>query len=414
MRILSKDFIVLEKDFSYLQPVRTVELVLSVFVIGGIETIGGVKMFHFDSLGQEIVEELSSLIQGQILLTDRRGFIQASTDPTRVNQFHEGALLSLREKRMLYMTDQEVESLHGVRQGVVFPIIIEGESIAVLGITGEPDRIRPQALLILRVVELFIQDSLKRKEEEEKIRDLEFFIFDWITSAKKDKRFLERAVLLGIEVECYQQVVIIEAIDPEKQFTIHDVNYLVSVQNVHPLVKLIRWGRGKMLMILPEIDQVVLKNELEHLLLHAKRKTKIEAVAGIGQPAGYIELSKSFNQAERAVDVSKKFKRVVFEHELRFDLILQSIPDHTREEFLKRTVAPLTKYSELLHNLRVWFSENQSMQNTAQKLHIHKNTLSYRLQKVEQLTGLSVNHIEDVLLLYIGLRLLEESKNESL
>ncbi|WP_224654219.1 helix-turn-helix domain-containing protein [Escherichia coli] len=50
------------------------------------------------------------------------------------------------------------------------------------------------------------------------------------------------------------------------------------------------------------------------------------------------------------------------------------------------------------------------MQNTAQKLHIHKNTLSYRLQKVEQLTGLSVSNVHDVLLLYFGIRLLDERK----
>lgn len=135
-------------------------------------------MFQFDTLGQEIVEELSSLIQEQVILTDRRGFIQASTDPKRINQFHEGALLSLRQKKILYMTEKELERLRGVRKGIVLPLIISGEPIAVLGITGEPDKIQPQAQLILRVVELFIQDSLKRKEKEEKVREREFFVLN--------------------------------------------------------------------------------------------------------------------------------------------------------------------------------------------------------------------------------------------
>ena len=97
---------------------------------------------------------------------------------------------------------------------------------------------------------------------------------------------------------------------------------------------------------------------------------------------------------------------------MRFDLIVHGVPSNTREEFIRRTVAPLREDKELLHNLHVWFSENQSMQNTAKLLHIHKNTLTYRLQKVEQLTGLSVNKIEDVVLIYLGLRFIEESKIE--
>ncbi len=369
-------------------------------------------MFQFDTLGQEIVEELSRLIQEQVVLTDQRGIILASTDSTRINQFHEGALLCLRQEQMLPMTDKEVDNLPGVRKGVVLPISIDGEPIAVLGITGEPDHIKPQALLILRVVELFIQDSLKRREKEDKVRELEFFVFDWLTTIPKDKRFMERAARLGIEVELYKQVAMIESMTNGSQFSIENVEYLMSIQNVHKLAKMIRWGQGKILLLVPEINQQVLKMELENILLHAKRRLGTNLAVGIGGPMHYDDMIKSFNQAERATEVSKKLERIVFEHELRFDLILHSVPISTKEEFIRRTVAPIREDKVLIHNLRVWFNENQSMQNTAEILHIHKNTLTYRLQKVEKLTGLSVYNIQDVLLIYLGLRFIDESNNE--
>nr|WP_285853095.1 sugar diacid recognition domain-containing protein [Sporosarcina luteola] len=368
------------------------------------------KVFQFDTLGQEIVEELSNLIQEQVILTDRRGFIQASTDPERMNQFHEGALLSLREKKILHMTDKELNLLRGVRKGVVLPIVIEGEPIAVLGITGDPMNIHPQAQLILRVAELFIQDAMKRKQKEEKVRDIEFFVFDWLTSAKKDGRFRERGAVLGIEVSLYRQVVVIEVMNTEDQFTIDEVDSFMSNQNIHPDLKMIRWGQDKILLLLPDMNQDILKSELDYFLLSIKRRKKIKVAAGIGGKMNYSDLSKSFIQAERAANASKKLKRVLFEHELRFELILQSIGESTRQEFIERTIAPLLGDPDLLHNLQVWFNENQSMQNTAKKLHIHKNTLSYRLQKVEQLTGLSVSNVHDVLLLYLGIRLLDEMK----
>jgi carbohydrate diacid regulator len=367
-------------------------------------------VFQFDTLGQEIVEELSNLIQEEVILTDRRGFIQASTDPKRINQFHEGALLSLRKKKILHMTEKELVHLQGVRKGVVLPIIIEGNPIAVLGITGDPRHIHPQAQLILRVAELFIQDALKRKQKEEKVRDLEFFVFDWLTSSKKDVRFRERGAVLGIDVSLYKQVVVIEVMNTEDQFTIEEVDSFMSNQNIHPNLQMIRWGQDKILMLLPDMNQDMLKSELEYFILYIKRRKKIIVAAGIGEKTDYYDLSKSFIQAERAANASKKLNRILFEHELRFELILQSIDDSTREEYIQRTVAPLLGDKELLHNLQVWFNENQSMQNTALKLHIHKNTLSYRLQKVEQLTGLSVSNVHDVLLLYLGIRLLDEKK----
>lgn len=365
-------------------------------------------MFKFDTLGQEMVGELSNLIKEHVILTDCRGFIQASTEDERINQFHEGALLSIRKKTMMYMNEDEVRGLRGVRKGIVLPIIIDEEPIAVLGITGEPELIKPQAQLILRVAELFIQDSLKRKQQEEKIRDLEFFVFDWLTASKKDDRFLNWGSLLGIEVELYRQVVVLEVTDMTEQFSINEMEMFSSIQNIHLSLKMIRWAQNKVLLLLPEMNQDVLKQELETLLLHIKRRKKVHAVAGVGGVAHYLDLSKSFMQAERAVNVSKKVNRIVFEYELRFEIIIESISEQTKSEFLSRTVSPLIKEPELLRNLVIWFSENQSMQNTAHQLHIHKNTLAYRLQKVEQLTGLSVSKTHDVFLLYFGLCLLGE------
>ncbi|WP_301109106.1 sugar diacid recognition domain-containing protein [Sporosarcina sp.] len=369
-------------------------------------------MFQFDKLGQEMVKEISNLIQQQVILTDRRGFIQASTEEDRINQFHEGALLSIRQKEVLYMGNEEVERLQGVRKGIVLPIIIDGEPIAALGITGEPEKIRPQAQLILRVAELFIQDSMKRKQKAEKVRDLEFFVFDWLTGMRKDERFVERGTLLGIDVTQYRQVAVIEVMDLLEQFSIEEVDIFTSIQNIHSSMKMIRWAENKIVLLLPEMNQETLAHELKFLLLHMKRRKKVKVVAGIGAPTDYFDLAKSYGQAEQAVSASKRSGEIVFEHELRLEVILQSIPEAVRADFLSRTVAPLIKEEELMNNLKVWFSENQSMQNTAQRLHIHKNTLSYRLQKIEQLTGLSVSSTHDVFLLYLALSLLEEQTNK--
>ena len=369
-------------------------------------------MFKFDELGQEIINELSHLIQDHVILTDSRGFIQVSTDPSRINQFHEGALLSLKEERLILISDEEVARLKGVRKGIVIPIITDDTPIAVIGITGEPEKIKPQAQLIRRVVELFIQDSLKRKEKEEKIREFEFFMMEWLTSSTKDRTFYSRAELLGIEISNYKQIAVLQVEENHYRFTNEDVEFLHSVQSIHPELLISRRGHDKLIVVLPKLEQIFVKQEMENLILHLKRKAKIVVAAGIGELIEEQDLSVSFHQAERAAKVSLKQGRVIFERELLFDLILHSLPKETRERYIQRTVQSLKTQPELLENLKVWFNENHSMKNTAEKLHIHKNTLTYRLQKVEDLTGLSISKFHDLFLIYLGVRLIEEYGEE--
>ncbi|WP_224654489.1 hypothetical protein, partial [Escherichia coli] len=79
-----------------------------------------------------------------------------------------------------------------------------------------------------------IQDAMKRKQKEEKVRDLEFFVFDWLPSSNKDIRFRERGAVLGIDVNIYVQVAVIEVMNTEDQFTIDEVDSFKSNQNIHP------------------------------------------------------------------------------------------------------------------------------------------------------------------------------------
>ena len=51
---------------------------------------------------------------------------------------------------------------------------------------------------------------------------------------------------------------------------------------------------------------------------------------------------------------------------------------------------------ELIETFRVFIRENFERGKTAELLHIHRNTLSYRLSKIEELTGLSFNSSIDM------------------
>ena len=73
-----------------------------------------------------VVNEVNNLIKEEVILINEEGVIVASTDPSRVNDFHEGGLLSIQRKEKMIMTEELTSSLKGVRKGVCLPIVMRG------------------------------------------------------------------------------------------------------------------------------------------------------------------------------------------------------------------------------------------------------------------------------------------------
>ena len=78
----------------------------------------------------------------------------------------------------------------------------------------------------------------------------------------------------------------------------------------------------------------------------------------------------------------------------------------------KRVLGPLLAYddehgTDLMHSLGVFFEENRSWQRSAKRLHVHKQTLVYRMGRVEELTGRSLRDTADVVQLWLALEALQ-------
>ncbi|WP_166360258.1 PucR family transcriptional regulator [Pseudomonas akapageensis] len=58
----------------------------------------------------------------------------------------------------------------------------------------------------------------------------------------------------------------------------------------------------------------------------------------------------------------------------------------------------------MLHTLRVFLAHNRSWLAAAKELHVHKQTLVYRMRRIEEITGRSLDNTEDVAILWFALR----------
>jgi purine catabolism regulator len=60
--------------------------------------------------------------------------------------------------------------------------------------------------------------------------------------------------------------------------------------------------------------------------------------------------------------------------------------------------------SDLVATLRTFLEENRSWQRTSTRLHVHKQTLVYRVSRIETLTGRSLSDTGDVAELWLALQ----------
>jgi len=88
--------------------------------------------------------------------------------------------------------------------------------------------------------------------------------------------------------------------------------------------------------------------------------------------------------------------------------VLASHPEEVRA-FYRDTVAPLVTYDEqyrtdLVATLEAYLDQNCNMNATAQRIHTHRHTVGYRLERIRDLTGLDPFTTEDRERLGLGLK----------
>lgn len=91
-------------------------------------------------------------------------------------------------------------------------------------------------------------------------------------------------------------------------------------------------------------------------------------------------------------------------------LLLPFVPDDVRRAFTARLLDPLREYdrrhrAELVPTLEAFLDSDGSWTRCATRLHLHVNTLRYRVGRIEQLTGRDLSRLEDKLDFFLALRM---------
>jgi purine catabolism regulator len=135
-----------------------------------------------------------------------------------------------------------------------------------------------------------------------------------------------------------------------------------------------------------------------------------ELVVGMSAPAGPIAASAAYKQAEQALSVARRRGRALVEHEeLATGSVLPLLQDDAVRAFADGLLRALREHDatgrgDLVASLRAWLSRHGQWDAAAADLGVHRHTLRYRMRRVEEILGRSLDDPDVRMELWLALK----------
>ena len=274
----------------------------------------------------------------------------------------------------------------------------------------------------------FLSEFAQDEEKKTYQRDIIHNILNGLLSSKE---MTEAAAQLGMKESDTYRVVDFHTIkkNVQRKYTkeqLHEVGVIVG-ELMYLLPDALIYRNMDQIVMIQQVDsdqtELEYQKEMEEIeeviqrsILYRKKDTDFQI--GIGKSVeGYQRLKESYQEASRAIkyiDIIRlvtgdKNKSVVHYSSLGFFQIFGEIDDVTElERYIPETLKKLYLYDdehkgELITTLQMYLRNNQSIKKTADAMFVHYRTISYRLEKIKQISGINFDNANEVLAVSNGL-----------
>ena len=285
--------------------------------------------------------------------------------------------------------------------GEVKAVMAAAEAMAVIihrdMLAGALDRSHAREL----VRDLVAEDDNTRRQAATELLDRDLFVGDEpvvalvVTIHEQDQGLtdVERSLLSASLERTCRRITARRAIS-----LVMRAHGLVLLSDEDPLVK----GSAK---------QILAADLVERL---STESVGSEPCVGIGSAApGLAEFHVSCTQAQRAAHVARVIpglgavatSTALGVYGMLARLPLDDLQDEPLGEPLDRLLASGEKGEQLATTLETFLDNAGDVQRTASELYVHRTTLYYRIQRIEELTGANLADGNDRLALHLGLKL---------
>jgi carbohydrate diacid regulator len=350
-------------------------------------------------IAQKIVLETSLRLNRNINIMDEKGMIIASGDPSRIDDIHEGALAVLKSGETLIISSNERGVWRGAQPGINLPIVFQDKIVGVIGITGNPKDLQELGGIVKMITELMIQEKFIASQLEWKLRTKEMIIEELLKSSPSYSNIERWLNLVGLNLRDPFITAVIQMSDRSitNQSLINKIEGLIGEK--HCLVGFININR--MFIAFSGYSEHESDKKLNSIYVELK---KLKLTFRLAYSTPFLSLSKfhqSYIDCDLALQISDETEDFISFVEVEPKALIYKIDRAWGEKFTNRIMdKTLVKYADTLD---VFFKNNLNIQQTADDLYLHRNTLIYRLSKIEKDTGYDPKRFKDALTLQLAL-----------
>lgn len=382
---------------------------------------------------QSIVEKTKNLLGKNINIMNSLGIIVGSKDKSRIDTFHEGAAEVIKTGKEIEITCEQADKLEGVKPGVNLPIYLNDRIVGVVGITGDPDEVRPYGQLLKISVEamltqLYLSEQLRMEQNAN-----ELYVHDIINGNFEDTNvFLTKGEVLGYDMSLPRLALNIKVnnlVIKEKSKGLYDNQELTAQEKREKILDCIKkvfdnpqhmishnGSNYYIVFFAPQkIHVETVKQQIKEIadkLSKKLEKYSVKFCIGVGSYyPGLAGLRKSYKEAVKAIQIVERkspgqLPQIIFAQDLSLEMMLAAAPDDIvgifkNQVLTKESAGVFLNDKKLLNTLRAFFASNLNISKTAEELNVTRNTVSARLDKIKELTGLTPTDFNDAVKLKV-------------
>ncbi|RJX75138.1 XRE family transcriptional regulator [Vibrio sinensis] len=373
-----------------------------------------------EHIATQIVSRVVKIIPYSINVMDELGFIIGSSDPSRLNKRHEGSIIAITENRIVTISPETSINLKGVKSGINLPILYKEKVIGAVGVSGIPEDVKPYGELVKMTAELIVEQvSLLSKIQWHK-RHKEELVMKIIKENEFDEeQFNIVAESLDIDLSKPRVVSIIKVVPIG--------SYRVSLNDMQTIANFLEFPeRGNLvggisaysnkIIVLKPIDIInsewsVINEQkrVNDFLNQTKHIKNVKILISVGDYFPNLDgISKSYKTAKLTLDFMSDIKSgsSFYQNNKLPILLSECLDDSWKAQQINKPLDTLRASDSkkvLEKTLVEFFNQNCDICQTAKKMGIHRNTLRYRLDKIEDITSLKISNINELITLYIPL-----------
>lgn len=369
-----------------------------------------------NSLAEKLIEQVTKYTSYNVNIMNEQGVIIASRNPERIGKFHEVAWQIVHGTTDIMVTENDNE-YPGVLSGINMIIEIEGKREGVVGVTGNPEEIRPIALIIKMAIETLIKYENQKmqafRRQTRKDRFMEMLTQKQYRAPQDIQKLAAelnyREDLIRIPILCHlqsasDQEAFLHSIKNGREHLTQDISFQMEDR----YILIFKTLKGEHLFS----DYKFLLADYLKSTLKWMREEEICCTFYVGT------FQTSFSQYYYSYQHCKWLETHIFgEHQAFYfydfigEYITSCIPRQELQQIFNVFAQKLPEdfrknYIEIVGSL---IQNNFNIQNAARQCFMHKNTFTYRYNKIREVLRLDHQRSMDdtwmLICLYLYLKL---------